>query len=336
MADRPASDETARWRPTASWDMLRRRAELLAQLRAFFVTRGFLEVETPLLSQDTVVDRHLDPFAVIAPGAQAHADQSKAKPRWLQTSPEFGMKRLMAAGGEAIFQVTRAFRQEELGPLHNPEFTIVEWYRRGDDLAAGMQLLSDLCETLLGRGPAARLSYQDAFLQFAGIDPLLASTADIVAYARARGVTAPDSMAAEDRDGWLDLLLVSLVEPQLNLDPPTILHSYPPSQAALAVVQNTHPPVAERFELYAGGMELANGYHELLDPAVLRQRNRQNNADRAADRKPTLPEESHLLAAMEAGLPACAGVALGFDRVVMLATGAKRIEEVIAFPFDRA
>lgn len=315
------------WRPTASWALLRRRAELLAQLRAFFVARGFLEVETPLVSANTVIDRHLDPFV---------ADAGDGRTRWLQTSPEFAMKRLMAAGGEAIFQVTKAFRQEELGPLHNPEFTIVEWYRRDDDMAAAMQFLSDLCEALLGLGPAKRLSYQDAFLQFAGVDPFAATDAELVATAQARNVIAPESLAASDRDGWLDLLLVSLVEPQLGVAAPTILHSYPPSQAALAMTTGDRPRVAERFELYVRGIELANGYHELQDPQVLRERNQRNNAARALDGKPILPALSHLLSAMEHGLPTCAGVALGFDRVVMLATGAKTIAEVTAFPFDRA
>jgi lysyl-tRNA synthetase class 2 len=327
------SDRADEWRPTASWASLRRRAELLAWVRVFFAEREFLEVETPLVSADTVVDRHLDPFAVMAgPAALTVGNGSGGRPLWLQTSPEFGMKRLMAAGGEAIYQVTRAFRQEELGPLHNPEFTIVEWYRRGDDLAAGMKLLSDLCETLLSLGPAATLSYRDAFVQHAGVDPFLATDAELADVARDRGVIAPGSLAANDRDGWLDLLLVSLVEPQLGQKSPTILHSYPPSQAALAVTQDTQPRVAERFELYVRGIELANGYHELLDPAILRERNRQNNAARQADGKPALPSESRLLRAMEHGLPACAGAALGFDRLVMLATGAKTIAEVIAFP----
>jgi lysyl-tRNA synthetase class 2 len=168
------------------------------------------------------------------------------------------------------------------------------------------------------------------------VDPFTATNAELVATARARNVNAPESLPANDRDGWLDLLLVSLVEPQLGTTSPTILHSYPPSQAALAVTTGDAQRVAERFELYVRGIELANGYHELLDPQVLRERNQRNNAARALDGKPILPALSRLLAAMEHGLPACAGVALGFDRVVMLATGANSIAEVIAFPYDRA
>jgi len=316
--------------PTASWSVLRSRAALLRTLREFFHQRGFLEVETPILSADVVVDRHLEPFPVdIAAGRGARR-------MWLQTSPEFGMKRLMAAGGEAIYQVTRAFRQSEQGPRHNPEFTIVEWYRRGDGLVEGMRFLGELCEALLGLGPAERLSYQAAFERHAGVDP---HTADIPCFkdiATRRGMTPPASMDAADRDLWLDLLLVELVEPNLGRDRPVIVYDYPASQSALAHVRPGPPAVAERFELYVRGIELANGYHELLDAGVLRERNRMNNAARRVEGKPALPEESRLLAAMDQGLPACAGVALGFDRVVMLATGAESLDEVTAFPFGRA
>ncbi len=318
------------FRPTASWENLRRRAELLARVRQFFHERGFLEVETPILSADTVVDRHLDPFSVSSGG--------RREPRqlWLQTSPEFCMKRLLAAGATAIYQVTRAFRQGEQGPLHNPEFTMVEWYRAGDAMAEGMQLLGDLGEWLLGRGPAECLAYGEAFRRYVGLDPHTAATEALAQAASASGVEAPQSLAPDDRDGWLDLLLAERVQPRLGIPRPAILYDYPAGQAALARVRPGPPPVAERFELYVSGMELANGYHELVDPAVLRRRNAWNNAFRQADGKPPLPEESRLLAAMEAGLPSATGVALGLDRVVMLAVGASRLDEVIAFPFDRA
>jgi lysyl-tRNA synthetase class 2 len=255
---------------------------------------------------------------------------------WLQTSPEFAMKRLMTAGGEAIFQVTHAFRQEERGPLHNPEFTMVEWYRRGDGLAEGMRLLGELADSLLGRGEAETITYQATFERYAGIDPHAAETQDIARLVRERDVAVPESLSESDRDGWLDLLLVELVQPHLGHRRPVIVYDYPASQAALARVRAGPPEVAERFELYVDGIELANGYHELIDAGVLRQRNRANNRRRAVCGKPQLPEESRLLAAMEAGLPDCAGVAMGFDRVVMLAAGAKDLSAVMPFPFDRA
>ncbi|HEV3138090.1 MAG TPA: EF-P lysine aminoacylase EpmA [Pirellulales bacterium] len=319
--------------PTASWANLRLRSELLARTRAFFSSRGFLEVETPLLSADVVVDRYLDPLRVVLPRDPRHPEIGRRL--WLQTSPEFAMKRLMAAGGDAIYQITRAFRGGEAGERHNPEFTIVEWYRRRDLMGDGMQLLSDLAESLLEMGPAERLSYREAFEMHAGLDPHRATSAEFAELAHNRGLSISDSLARGDRDGWLNLLLSHLVEPKLGQTRPTILFDYPPSQAALAQVRG-EPPLAERFELYVRGIELANGYHELVDPGVLRQRNRQANLARVAEGKPPLPEETRLLAAMEAGLPDCTGVALGFDRVVMLAAGAQSLAEVMPFPIDRA
>ena len=329
ISNEPKNSVPGDFLPTASWPALRLRDELLRKLRAFFHQRGFIEVDTPLLSADVVVDRHLEPFAVEVPAGGG------TRRMWLQTSPEFAMKRLLAAGGEAIFQVTHAFRQEERGPLHNPEFTMVEWYRRGDGLQEGMELLGQVSDALLARGPAELMSYQAAFERYAEIEPHGASVAAMAEAAKQHGVSAPESLG-DDRDAWHDLLLVELVQPNLGRNGPVIVHDYPASQSALARVRMGPPDVAERFELYIDGLELANGYHELLDPDVLRRRNRENNELRLANGKSALPVESRLLAAMESGLPGCAGVAMGFDRVVMLAAKAAKISDVIAFPFDRA
>ncbi len=376
------------FRPTADWKHLQLRAALLRRLREFFDSRGFLEVETPILSADTVVDRHLDPFCVEAAGDTMECAKPQAadysSPRlWLQTSPEFAMKRMLAAGAGPIYQVARVFRLDELGPLHNPEFTLVEWYQPGEGLDAGMTLTSDLCETLLssrhtpcavgseigagstadgtrekrGQAPfvrstrravpakgacplfsAERITYAEAFERWVGVDPHTIDGAALKTVAKKLGVVAPESLSTDDRDGWLDLLLVERIQPHLGVDRPALLHEYPASQAALARVRHEKgkPPVAERFELYIQGIEIANGYHELLDPAELRARNAAVNRQRVADGKAALPEESRLLAAMDAGLPPSVGVALGFDRLVMLALGASSIAEVMAFPFDRA
>lgn len=304
---------------------LRHRAELLAKARAFFDTRGFLEVQTPILSADTVVDRHLDPFSL-----------SYTRKTWyLQTSPEFHMKRLLADGAEAIYQITRAFRQDERGPLHNPEFTIVEWYRAGDGYDEGMALLGELAETILNRGPAERLSYIEAFEQYVQLHPLAVPVGELQSAAQQRLSSVPE-LEADDRDGWLDLLLSECIQPHLGRDKPLILYDYPASQSALANVRNETHPVAERFELFVDGVELANGYHELTDPAELRRRNAEVNHQRRRDGKECLPEESRLLEAMDRGLPLATGVALGFDRMLMVALGATSLDAVIAFPWESA
>jgi lysyl-tRNA synthetase class 2 len=319
--------------PTASWELLRRRAALLQQLRTFFNERGFVEVETPLLSADTVVDRHLDPMQLQLPTG---IDAASARPMWLQTSPEFCMKRLLAAGAKAIYQVTRAFRCDEQGRLHNPEFTIAEWYRAGDGMQAGMDLLGELAATLLATTGVKKVSYGEAFQRHAGVDPHRADVSALSQAAARLKIEIPVGYEKADRDHWLDLLLGSCVEQHLGKEEPTILYDYPASQAMLARIRVGDPPIAERFELYVDGVELANGYHELLDADELRRRNARTNEQRRADGKPTLPESSRLLAAMDHGLPDCCGVALGFDRLLMAVTGAKDIRDVIAFPFDRA
>ena len=333
----------------ASLSTLRCRAELLHRLRAFFDGRGFIEVSTPLLSAETTVDRHIDPVAVDWP--EGHA----MRRMFLQTSPEAAMKRLLADGlrdsgvscsgisdsgavGLGIYQICPAVRRGERGPRHNPEFTICEWYRTGDDYAAGIALLSELAQAMLGRGPAERVTYAEAFARHVGIDPHRATGAELAATARRLGVVAPESLAPDDRDGWLELLLAERVEPHLGHPAPTILYDYPASQAMLAQTRRDADGVelAERFELYAGGVELANGYHELLDASELRRRTARANEQRRTDGKQPLPEPARLLAAMDAGLPPCSGCALGVDRLLMVTLGAERIDQVIPLPIERA
>jgi lysyl-tRNA synthetase class 2 len=297
-----------------------------------------LEVETPVLCAAGAVDEHLDPIP-----ASWHPleDPSRPEPRWLVTSPEHSMKRLLAAGSGAIYQITKAFRDGERGRLHNPEFTIIEWYRPGIDHLALMDEVEALVRALLDGspgtgavpGPFHRTTYRDAFLRAIGVDPFVASEADLAGAARERGIAAE---ASAGRDSILNLLLAGSVEATLGLDRPEFLIDYPPSQAALARVRPDDPPVAERFELYFRGLELANGYHELLDAREQERRFIEANARRRAAGKPELPIDRRLLRALEAGLPACAGVAMGFDRIVMLATGARSIDEVLAFPIERA
>lgn len=339
------------FRPTASPAALRTRAALAAALRGFFADRGYLEVETPVLSADVVVDAHLEPLRTRVhpdPARSDRDDPGRFEPRFLQTSPEFHLKRLVAAGLGSVWNLSRVFRDGEVGARHNPEFTMAEWYGVGPgrdgwrDQAAVTEALVRALAAALPDGPAlppsafAVLTYDDAFARFAGTPVLGLTAADLFSLARDRGVTLPGGLEG-DRDGLLNVLLADLVEPNLGTvatDGPCFLCDYPASQAALATVRRDpgRPPVVERFELYADGVELCNGYQELTDPAELRSRIEEQNRLRTAHGLAPLPAESRLLEAMEHGLPRCSGVALGFDRAAMWLTGAETLAEVIAFP----
>ncbi len=297
------------------------RAELLAQLRAFFAARGVLEVETPLLCSDTITDPAIEPI----PCGQASGR------RWLQTSPEYAMKRLLAAGSGPIYQVCKAFRAGEAGGRHNPEFTLVEWYRPGFNLADLIEEVADLVQAVLGTTLHRVMTYRELFHQYLGLDPFTVGVGELEAFARAR---LDYSGGTENRDTWLDLLLTHLVEPQL--EGLVFVHDYPASQAALARLREEGGiTVAERFELYVDGVELANGYFELIDPAEQRARFEADNRVLAARGDAARPIDERLLAAMEAGVPSCAGVALGLDRLLMKKLGAERVQDVLSFDWSR-
>lgn len=317
-------------------ERLRQRAEMLARLRQFFVERGFLEVETPVIDAEIVPELHIEPFGVGGVLSAAPAGRWPAATScFLQASPEMHMKRLLCEGLPAIFQVTRSFRYGERGTIHNPEFTMVEWYRTGDDMTAGMTLLDELCQTVAGSAAAARTTYAEAFQTYIGVDAHRATCEELVAAAKSLNVAVPEGIHADDRDEWLNLLLADVIEPRLGADRPEILYDYPATQSALAVTATRADGalVGERFELYWHGIELANGYHELTDAAALRMRLEEVNRKRSADNRPALPLPEKLLAAMtDPGLPACSGCALGFDRLAMLACGASSIDDVMAFP----
>jgi lysyl-tRNA synthetase class 2 len=322
-------------------EKLRLRAGLLRAARRFFEARGVLEVETPVLCAAGAVDEHLEPIPV---GVRGGGGEARAM--CLVTSPEHSMKRLLAAGSGPIYQITRAFRDGERGRLHNPEFTILEWYRPGSDHEALMDEVEDLLRALVpeealfpaggGDRRFERLGFAASFQRALGVDPHTASGAELAAAARRAGVEPPPGLAPGDREAWIDLLLVTRVEPTLGLERPVFLTDYPAGRAALARVREGEPPVAERFELYARGLELANGYHELLDAGEQRRRFAEANRARARAGKRALPIDERFLAALEAGLPPAAGVAVGFDRVALLAAGASSIDEVLAFPFEEA
>ena len=311
--------------PSASIETLRQRAEILKRVRQFFDDRGFFEVQTPVLSRDTVVDRFIEPIAVDVPIGET------VERFWLQTSPEFCMKRLLVGGAEAIYQVGPAFRAGEIGDLHQLEFTMLEWYRVGDDYQQGMNLLDEFAQAILGCPPARRITYRELFLECAGIDPFDLEGNET--FEKWRFVTNRDDRETE----FLNLTLVKSVEPKLKTMGSVIVYDWPAEQAALAKLRRDGEiSFAERFELYLDGIELANGYHELTDPDVLLNRNETTNRLRQADGRKPLPVQSRLIEAMNAGLPFCCGVALGIDRLVMFATGNKEVAQAMSFNTERA
>ncbi len=324
---------TPTWRPSATFESLRRRAALLARLRAFFSARGVLEVETPSLAAATVTDLHLYSLS-------CEVDfEGERRAFYLQTSPEFAMKRLLAAGSGPIFQICKSFRDSEKGRLHNPEFTMLEWYRPGYDHHQLMDEMDDLLEEILGHGRAERRSYLEAFEEVFGIDPHQAGSAELAALAREKCLAVAGFGPETPADDWLHLLFSHEVEPRLGRGRPTFLYDYPASQAVLARVSADKPggPLrARRFEVYVDGIELANGFHELVDAAEQRRRFEADHEERRRRGLPLPPIDENLLAALEAGLPDCAGVALGVDRLVLLALGFSNLEDVLAFPVGRA
>ncbi|MDX8000199.1 elongation factor P--(R)-beta-lysine ligase [Xenorhabdus sp. Reich] len=320
-------NEVANWQPSAPIANLLKRAEILAEIRRFFADRGVLEIETPAMSQATVTDVHLVPFQTqfIGPGA------ADGLTLYLMTSPEYHMKRLLAAGSGSIYQMGKSFRNEEAGRHHNPEFTMLEWYRPHYDMYRLMNEVDDLLQQILDCESAESLSYQQAFIRYLDIDPLTASKEKL------REVAAKLDLSniadqEEDRDILLQLLFVMGVEPQIGIEKPTFIYHFPASQAALAEISKEDHRVAQRFEVYFKGMELANGFRELTDSNEQRQRFELDNRKREAMGLPVQPIDEYLLAALAHGMPECAGVALGVDRLIMLALGAERISEVIAFP----
>ncbi len=325
----------ASWEPTATLSMLKTRARVLTKLRAFFADKNILEVQTPVLSQAGNTDPSIGTFVT----QQDENSEHQIQPSFLNSSPEFAMKRLLAAGCGSIFQITPAFRQDEQGLKHNPEFTLLEWYRVDFDYHALMMevnaLLRFIAEDFLKLQRSHFYTYQDAMQKFAEVDPFKATNEDLKAATVKAGI---DSVGMENapRDSWLDLLMSLVVEKNLPLNCPVFIYDYPASQAALAKIRKGSPDVAERFELFLNGMELANGFHELSDAKEQEERFHNEQQQRKAAGQPGIPADHHLIAALKHGLPECAGVALGLDRLLMVLTGAEHINEVLTFPFDRA
>jgi lysyl-tRNA synthetase class 2 len=284
-----------------------------------------MEVETPILSGTTATDLHLQSLTTRLDGDGPEL--------YLQTSPEFHMKRMLAAGIGPIYQICKAVRGGESGRRHNPEFTILEWYRPGWNHHDLMSEVDDLLTAVLGTQKGERLSYAGAFERFAELDPHTAADDELRRRVTGLGIRSSEEL---DRDDLLNLVMTHVVESRLGRERPTFIDDYPASQAALARVREEDPPVAERFEVFVAGLELANGYHELTDATEQRRRFERDREARSRAGLSAPPIDERLLAALEAGLPSCAGVALGVDRLVMLKLGTREIADVIAFPIDRA
>ncbi len=383
---------TEAWRPTAPLENLRRRAILYRTIRRFFDRRAFIETTTPFLSRDTVVDRFVEPISVRVPFCWNEKDgfaerrfreletaRREATTFYLQTSPEFAMKRLVAAGMDAIYQLAPACRRGDRGAWHNVEFTMLEWYRRDDDYRAGRRLLAELALGVANeffaeigleskgwaQNAVVERTFADVFEEKTGINPHWATCGDLRDFADRAKIAYPESYLGEERgafasngedgensetgekgatkDDWLDLIFAEVVQPELGVDAAVVVYDYPASQSQLAKTRREFDnerkeafDVTERFELFVDGVELANGYHELLDASVLRARIETTSEERRRDGSGELPRESRLLQAMEAGLPACSGCALGVDRFFAVLIGAKSLDETLAFPIEIA
>jgi lysyl-tRNA synthetase class 2 len=316
------------WQPSASIETLRIRASLLKTLREFFSLKKIMEVETPILCHTSVTD----PFIHSIPAHFLAQPKGKEQRYHLQTSPEYAMKRLLAAGSGAIYQITKAFRQSEIGQYHNPEFTMLEWYRPGFTHHDLMDEMDELLQLVLRQAPAERMSYAKLFHTYLNIDPHYASRAELAHCAKKHDIYVN---GITDCDTWLDILMSQYIQPKMNKEKPLFVYDFPASQAALARIALTEPPVASRFEVYFKGIELANGFHELQNAQEQRQRFEKNLQLRRELDLNEITIDELFLAALASGLPDCAGVALGIDRLVMLATQQDSIADVLSFEFSR-
>ncbi len=320
------SSPEAWWRPSAGIATLQVRARVFSAIRAFFARRGVLEVDCPLLSAGACPDPQIEPFVV----------RTADGPRYLHTSPELAMKRLLAAGSGDVYSLGHVFRRGEQGRRHNPEFTLLEWYRTGWD---GERLMGEVAELVAEVFPQARrraperITYAAAFDRSLDVDPFRAGTDELADAAGRRGVSGSGDW---DRRTWLDWLFAEAVARDFAPDRLTFVVDFPPDQAALARLRPGAPPVAERFEAFWGDLELANGFTELTDANEQRRRFEHEAAQRRARGLDPISVDERFLAALETGLPDCAGVALGVDRLLMLVCGADQLAEVLPFAWDRA
>src|SRR3990167_570607 len=313
------------WFPTTTLQTMQLRATLYATIRTFFAERHILEVETPLLCKHTVTDPHIESFLVPISGTSVY---------FLQTSPEYAMKRLLAAGSGPIYQITKSFRVGESGHHHNPEFTMLEWYRPGFNHHDLMDEIDLLLQCILQTQPAEKMSYEALFLNYLNINPLT-TPLDALKKFICESVIHVDTKNL-DHDTCLQILLSHLIEPNLGVAKPLFLYDFPPSQAALSKIRYDKNPVAERFELYINGSEIANGFHELTDSNEQYKRFEKNKMARKENNQFVPDIDDYFIDALQAGLPNCSGVAVGIDRLLMQCAKANHIQDVVSFPFARA
>lgn len=321
------------WQPSATVAFLVKRAKIIQCIKQFFYSRNILEVETPILSQAAVTDVHIESFHTqyYAPGDIAHQHGKKLS---LITSPEYHMKRLLTAGSGPIFQITKCFRNEEAGRYHNPEFTMLEWYRPGFDMMDIISEVDELLKVVLNTKSTERISYQEAFKRYLNIDPLEADYQQL--YLTAKRLNVAFNHNDVDTDTLLQFLFAFGIEPHIGQESPVAVYHFPASQAALAQICHHDPRVAKRFEFYYKGIELANGFNELVCAKEQQYRFEKDNLLRESKKRAKQCIDKLFLAALKVGMPAASGVALGLDRLIMLALEANQLSEVISFNIERA
>jgi len=322
------------WQPTLTWEYAQKRAQILKKVRQFFNERNVIEVETPALSQGTVTDVHLDAitcrYNFLTDSSVEHSTNL-----YLQTSPEFHMKRLLASGYGCIFQIAKAFRHEEAGRFHNPEFTLLEWYRLGFDHFMLMNEVAELLTTVLDCNEPVQTTYQDLFIELVGLDPLTATRVQLISVIETSGKLSDWLTVEQDNDILLQFIFSELIEKNIGNDSPCFVYNFPSSQASLAKISPEDTRVAERFECYYRGIELVNGFNELTDSDAQLVRFQKDNMQRKVLSLQEKPIEKNFISALSKGLPQCSGVALGIDRLIMLALKTNHIEQVISFPVAR-
>ena len=321
------------WQPTLTWEYAQKRAQVIRQIRQFFQKRNVVEVETPVLSHGTVTDMHLEALSCRYNFLNDSSIEQVTN-LYLQTSPEFHMKRLLASGYGCIFQIAKAFRHEEAGRFHNPEFTLLEWYRLGFDHFTLMKEVAELLKIVLSCEEPTKITYQQLFIDSLKIDPLIANRSELLSLISDHGKLSDWLSVEQDNDILLQFIFSEIIEPNIGNEAPCFVYNFPNSQASLAKTCSEDARVAERFECYYQGVELVNGFNELTDSDIQLKRFQEDNSKRKKLYLPEKPIDKNFIEALSNGLPQCAGVALGVDRLIMLALKVNHIKKVVSFPIE--